>query len=400
MSSSLPLLQRTEANSSRSPSEAAPASRPTPVDPQRLAPDLGDSGPGLGPAAPPSAPAAVSAAAVAAALAMAIPPDVGLDMQRVLQRMLGNLADFLPTPASGLPTPAVIVLRLNDAPVGLGSFIGEEPRLPLGRVELKGGRIEAVVRFMLWGADVASLNDGMLALQGKLLAATQLLWGLGFLRFTALTSANPRFDTGMVAWGRTADYSLLYEHRYEATDAADSLIARIPIHADQETFNSPDRETSLVTDEMVRWDDRATAALVVRGPASLAGISALAFVATALPGGPVTLTRTFDGATGPAVNHIALGGFLAALADPVAPQRHARVAFDRFSDFLAQFSPTGGPVPLGDWNLDGRLDEYQGFALALDPPVHLAEVSERLEVTYANGTEPLDQVAVVYLRLG
>ena len=398
MSTRLPFLQRAEVNPP--PGAAATASRPAAAGLGQTPPAEGNGGQRTGSVSPAVAPVAVSAAALAPALATVVPPDVGLDVQQVLQRMLGNLAGFLPQPAVDLPAPAVIVLSLNDAPVGLGDFIGEEPRPPLGRVELKGRRIDAVVRFMVWGADAPAVNDDMLALQGNLLAATQFLWGLGFLRFGALTSSNPQLDASLEIWGRTADYSLLYEYRYEATDAAESLIARIPIHADQETFHSPPRETTVITDEMVRWDDQGAPILVVRGPASFGGISALAFVATSPPNGSVTLTRTFEGAPGPPANHLTLAGFLAALADPVAPQRHARIAFGTFGDFLAQFSPAGAPLHLGDWNLDDTPDAHQGYGLVMDPPVRLPGVFDRLEVTYGNGTEPLDQVAVVYLRLG
>ncbi len=319
-------------------------------------------------------------------------------MLQVLQRMLDDLSGFLPPPVSGLPLPSIIVVSLNDAPVGVGNFIGEQTVGLLGRAVIKGGRLDAVLRFMLWGSGLPEVNATVLALQSNLLSAIQSLWNLGFLRFTALTSSAPVFDTTLNAWGRTADYSALYEYQYFPSDDAQSLISRIPVNADQEELDSPERETFTVVDEMARWDNETAPVLAVRGPMTSGRLAALAFAA-AMPTGAVALTRTFDGAAGAPVDHPTLASFLAALADPISPQRHARVTFPTFTDFLSQFSSVGDPVQLGDWDLDDTPDDYQGFELALDPPVTLPGVIDRLEVAYGDGTEPLDQVAVLYLRL-
>ncbi len=325
-------------------------------------------------------------------------PDIGLDMQVVLTRMLDELRSFLPAPVGDLPLPGVIIISLNDAPVGLGNFIGEEGTGLLGRRVVKGGRLDAVVRFVLWGSSLPQVNAAILTLQAKLLSALQSLWANGFLRFNSLTSSNPSFDTSLSSWTRTADYGVLYEYHYYPADDAQSLISRIPIHADQERLSSPDRESAVVSDEMVRWDDQSAPTLAARGPLSSTRLAALAF-ATAMPTGAVTLTRTFDGAAGAPVDHPTLAAFLSALADPLAPQRHARVTFPTLTDFLSLFTPVGDPLQLGDWDLDSTPDDYQNFELALDPPVTLPGVFDRLEVTYRDGTEPLDQVAVFYLRL-
>ena len=165
-------------------------------------------------------------------MALVPPPPLGLDMQVVLERMLQDLSGFLPGPVNGQPLPTVILLSLNDVPVGVGNFIGEVPRLPMGRMVIKGGRLDCVVRFLLFGGSLPQVNDAVLILQANLLAAAQSLASLGFLRFTSLTSSNPAFDSTLSAWGRGADYSLLYEYRYQPTDDAQSLIARSPIAAD------------------------------------------------------------------------------------------------------------------------------------------------------------------------
>ena len=111
------------------------------------------------------------------------------------------------------------------------------------------------------------------------------------------TSPAELADTG--TWRRTADYSLLFEHRFADTDGAQSLIARIPIHTDPEQSFSPDRETTVVTDEMVRWDNESAPSLVIRGSGTVGRLGVLDFQTAMPPSGQVTLTRTFDGATTP-----------------------------------------------------------------------------------------------------
>jgi hypothetical protein len=410
-------------------------------------------------------------------------------MVRVLNRMLDELRSFL-VPVSGLPDPAAILISLNDSPVGLGKFIGEESHGPLSGVELKGGRLEGVVRFLLWGTDAPAVNETVLTLQAALLAATQSLFNRGFLRFNALTSSNPAFDSTRNAWGRAVDYSLLYEYRYPATDAADSLIARIPIHSDPEVLNSLQRETTVVTDEMVRWDNEASPTLVVKGRFSLGRLAALAFIPGTAPDGTVTLIRTFDGATGPRTTYPSLPALLAAVVDTNSPERDGQFTFNSLNDFLAAFreehdfisneehlgsepipftlrgrqiiknasnlirhfiaasgltrslqilyggglpdDDPGAPGPgqvkvdrttgglafgdavasadrviasyairalvsMGDWDEDGRTDNYQPRTLAFETPIELPSRADRFEIAHENAA--LNRTAVVYLRV-
>jgi hypothetical protein len=180
------------------------------------------------------------------------------------------------------------------------------------------------------------------------------------------------------------------------TDGAESLIARIPIHSDPEVRDSLQRETTVVTDEMIRWDNEAAPSLVARGRFDVGGLSVLTFIPSTAPSGTVTLTRTFDGAVGSPTVYLTLATFLAAVAGPDAPERHGQVTFASLGDFLVAFSAAGDPVTLGDWDLDGVPDSYQPRALALEPAIQLPGVADRLEVTYQ--ATAFDQVAVVYLR--
>ncbi len=319
-------------------------------------------------------------------------------LEQVPVDMLNALRAYLPPPVAGMPAPDVILMAANDVGVGVGNYIGGEQRGPLMQVEVKGGRLDARIRFMLWGSNANEVNVAMLALQGRLLAVREALRSVGFLKIIAQDSTLAQHDTELDAWGRLADYQVLYEFRYDHSDAAQSLIARIPINADQEQFGSAQRESTVVTDELVRWDNENAQPLVLRGRTAIGVLTALAFLGTTAPDGTVTLTRTFDGAVDPPEVHPDLVSFLAALNDPSAPQRNARLVFATLSDFLAGFTETGTPQPLGDWDLDGALDEYRMFELAISPAITLSAAGDRLEVSYGNGNEPLNQIAVLYLR--
>lgn len=334
----------------------------------------------------------------AASLNASFPASATPDMTQVLKDMLATLEGFLPTSPENLPSPTLILLKVNDAPVGLGDYIGTVA-LPLGQTELKGGRLAAIGRFILWGTTLQQANELMLTLQGNLLTAKKDLWNAGFLTFVANTAKSPQFDPSLNAWARSADYTWLYEYQYIFSDAAQSLIARIPIHADQEVENSPNRENTLVTDELTRWDNLTAPALAVRGPTNIGHLSGLIFATGTMPSGAVTLTRTFSGAPGAPTIFPTLPNFLNALSDPITPIRHAQLAFATFQDFLNACTLTTDSLTLGDWNEDSISDEYQGYTLTFAPTIPLLESADRLEIIYGDGTEPLNQVSVIYLRI-
>jgi hypothetical protein len=59
-------------------------------------------------------------------------------------------------------------------------------------------------------------------------------------------------------------------------------------------------------------------------------------------------------------------------------------------------------LELGDWNLDGTLDQYAGHDLRLGAAIVLPTPQDRLTIGYAPQAGPgtgLDQTAVVYLRV-
>lgn len=321
----------------------------------------------------------------------------GPPLDQVVTAMLGRLDDYLPLPAPPLPDPSVSVVSMNERPVGLGDRRGTETRGSFAVVALKGIRLDALVRFQLWAAGPAQAETAMTNLNSQLMADRDALWAAGFLRLMLEVAPPADYVPAPVdAWRKQADYRILYEFHYQDTDGAESLIARIPIHSDPEVRDSLQRETTVVTDEMIRWDNETAPVLVVRGRFDVGGLSALAFVPGMAPGGAVTLTRTFDGAVGPPTAYPTVADFLAAVAGSNPLDRHAQVTFASLSDFLAAFSASGDPVTLGDWDLDGVVDSYQARVLALEPLVQLPGMADRLEVTYQ--ASAFDQVAVVYLR--
>ena len=275
--------------------------------------------------------------------------------------MLNRLRTFLPpNPAFPLPEHAVSAVSVKERALGLGNRRGTEVRGVFGLLELKGLRLDAVARFELWAANPVDANAAVETLQQNLFAID--LFSEGFLRFDAKeTSSAELVDTG--TWRRTADYSLLFEHRFADTDGAQSLIARIPIHTDPEQSFSPDRETTVVTDEMVRWDNESAPSLVIRGSGTVGRLGVLDFQTAIPPSGQVTLTRTFDGAAGPLVVLATLEDFLDAVSDPVTPERQAEVTIGSLTAFLASFT-SAGLLDLGDWDDNSVIDEYQSRVLS------------------------------------
>lgn len=323
-----------------------------------------------------------------------------VDFDQIVQDMMAALDGYLPDPVTGLPNPGISLLQLNEKPLSLGNLRGMERRSLLAPVVLKGGRLDALVQFRVWGSDEAEANTAMSTLQARLVHARDELWSAGFLRVRVESSASAEEDTSAGAWKRNADYRLLYEYHYEDTDEAQSLIARIPVHADPEERDSLQRETFTVTDEMIRWDQEAASPLILTGLLRITGLSALVFDAGTTPGGQVRLLRTHTAAGAPPTDYPDAGAFIDAVTDPDSPERNGQFTFATFSDFLDAFSAAGDPLILGDWDENDVADPYQPHQWDFPAPIQLADSSDQLQVLYQpSDTEPkFDQVAVAYIR--
>jgi hypothetical protein len=313
---------------------------------------------------------------------------------------LGDRLDLLPPPPAAVPKPNVTVERIAEKLVGLGNQRGTERTESLGERTLRGGRLDARLRFQLWGDTAKAVDDAVLTLQTDLLDNGEDLRQAGFLRLNAADTTLAERVESVGGWRKATSYDVLFEYQYVDTDDADSLIVRIPVTLDPELVNSPDRELQTVTDEMARWDNEAAPALQIRGPATVRRISALVFVPGPALGGDVIVARS-DGSPG-AVTHLHdLAGFLAATGGSSPTATNADVTLTP-ANFFAGLVPTGDTLALGDWDTDGSADSYTGFDRRLDQPIELAGPEDRLIITYKAPPGPatgLDQTAVVYLRV-
>jgi hypothetical protein len=314
---------------------------------------------------------------------------------KVLAAMLDVLDNYLPpNPVLNppLPDPTLSLVSVTERSVGLGSRVGTDMRGPFTVAAVKGSRLEAVVRFQVWSDEPATIDSAVQDLVARLLADREVLRAAGFLRLALKSSGTSEIVPAVNNyWRESVDFELLYEFPYVDADDAQSLIARIPINIDDNLA-----EAMTVSDEMARWDNLTAPPLSLRGPLTIGQLSAVAFIPGTTPTGKVTVTRTFDGATGPAPIHPDLTTFLAAIADPDHPAAEGQIIFASLGDFLGAFNPAGTPITLGDWDEDLVPDEYEPLALTIAPPIKLPRVTDRFEINYE--TSPFDQVAVVYLR--
>ena len=312
--------------------------------------------------------------------------------------MLQHLEDRLPIPdpsppPNAPPAASLSLVSVAERAVGLGSRVGTDLRGPFTVAALKGLRLEAVVRYQLWAATPSEIEQAIADLIARLLADRDVLRQAGFLRVDLKHTSVSENVFAEDAWRQSVEFEVLFEFPFMDSDDADSLIARIPINVIDDFT-----ETTTVTDELTRWDNNTAPSLALRGVRKVGRLSALAYIPAAAPAGSVTLTRTFDGATGPPPTHPDLATFLAAVTDPVNPAREGQVVFASLESFMAAFTLTGTTVPLGDWDENLLLDEYESRELEIDPPIRLPNATDRLEIVY-NLTPSATDFAVVYLAV-
>jgi len=314
-----------------------------------------------------------------------------------LTEMLGLLDDFVPGPAPPLPDAAVSIANLTERSVGLGGLRGLEFRDRFQVAELKAVRLDALVRYDLWGNSPGAATQAAADVGTGLLGARDSLGRQGVLKLGVERVDPPDFFAAPLnAWRVGAVYRVLYEFPYQDAGGAESLIARIPIDVPPEEPGAAPSEQTVVTDELARWDDDAAPALVVRGRFGVGALLVLSWFSAAAPTGGVTVTRTFDGATGAPVALGSLDAFFDGVSGPAPVERHARITFPTLVDFLAAVGAAGVPAAIGDRDEDDVLDLYVPRSRAVFPPLLLATAADRLEIAY--GGAALDQPAVVYLR--
>jgi hypothetical protein len=322
----------------------------------------------------------------------------GPQLTDVITAMLTDLGGSRLVAVAALPDPNVTLERVAERLVGLGNQRGGEPAGPIGERVLRGGRLDARVRFQLWGATATGVDESVLTLQSDLLDDREDLRRVGFLKLSAVDTSVAEQVDSVGGWRKTTSYDVLYEYQYVDTDETDSLIARIPVS----TATGMVSETQVLTDEMVRWDDEKAPDLILTGPLTIDRFSALVFVPAALTG-TITTTRSSGGGNAP--THFAdLPAFVAATGGPDPAETDADVELTP-NDFFTALGPGTTTLDMGDWNADGAVDEYTSHELVLPTPIVLPTWRDRLAITYVPQVPPpgptsgLDQTAVVYLRV-
>jgi hypothetical protein len=313
------------------------------------------------------------------------------NLDDVATAMLTTLNKYLPPNAPLLPPATVTVASMAEEQVGIGRLRGT-PAEASAVATPKGIRLNAVTRFQIWAADPAAADVTIADLNMSVMGDRDTLRSQGFLKLALEVTppAESHLDS-VGGWRRYADYRVLYEFDYQDPADAQGLIARIPVHINDQ-FN----ESMLITDELTRWTNLAAPPLTVRGPAGIGGLTMLAFVPGPVPTAAVTLTRAFDGAQGPPQSFPNFKAFLAAVSGDSPKTKFGSFTFPNFTAFLSAFKSAGAPTALGDWDKNGVPDIYKPLALVIDPPIKLPRVTDRFSIAYK--ATKFDKTAVVYLR--
>jgi hypothetical protein len=309
----------------------------------------------------------------------------------MLTAMLNALETYLPPPAPPIPAASVSTVSVTERTIGLGNHRNMETRGGFAVVAIKGGRLDAVVRFHVWANQLDEVDAALNQLRDRLESDKEILRSVGFLRLAIAATSIAEFDFNLNAWVKTTDYKVLYEFSYEDNDGAESLITRIPVN-----INSEYGESTIVIGDIVRWDNETSPVLVASGSSNIRGLAALTFIPGTAPSGIVIVKRT-DGSPDPLITYPTLAEFLNAVTNPVAPIRQGQVIFATLSDFLNALPIAGTSISLGDWNADGVADTYESRQLNFTAPIVLTGAGDRLEISYQSAA--LDRVAVIYLRV-
>jgi hypothetical protein len=324
-------------------------------------------------AEPTTAAALVSAAS--SDLVGGLTPSISL--RQYIDELLDLLRPFVPPSTAGLPPNTLGIVSLNPRSLGLGGRRGMARSAGLDVAELRGGWLDTVIRFDIWGADATTVGDLAATLQAALandapeLRRARLLQ----IRLTNTSDATETADS----WRRSIDYAVLYEYHYQDTDGATSLIARVPIHGETD-FSAA--EVTTVTDHMVRWDELGAPALVITPTTTevlqVAGLTVMAFLPSGGPTGAVTRTIVRGGVP-EIVNFGSLSAFLSDFAVPLTPVE------------LLTLPP---PLLPGETQAIRAFESRQRLFV---PPVVLRG-GDRLEVRFSEAAFPGGSPSEIYLK--
>jgi hypothetical protein len=302
--------------------------------------------------------------------------------------MLGRLNGYLPPPAAPAPAHSVALVRVEEKPVGLGNQSAEERRnsFPITK---KGLRLSATARFQIWGAGPDPVEQQVAAVSHQLLADREDLVSKGFLELKLRDVTLVDHVAAVSSWRQTAEFDMLYEHEFEESDLAGGLIVRIPIEL-REQFGG-----MIITGDLAIWDASGAPALVAaRRRGTVTGLASLELLPAAPPPGTVTVTRTFDGASGAPAAFAGMAAFTAAITGP-APVRHAEVVFADLNTFLAGLGATGAPAIFVDETNAER--PFPSRSFLFPSPLQMPSPADRLEISFSGGALGAGQI--VYLRV-
>ena len=150
----------------------------------------------------------------------------GAPLDQALTAMLDVLGGYLPPLALPLPGASISVASVRERAIGIGYQRGIDVRGAFAVADLKGLRLDAVVRFQIWAANPGQLDTALNGLNTRLLADRNILWTAGVLRMALDATAVTEFVSSVDGWRGLADYRVLFEYHYSDSDGAESLIAR------------------------------------------------------------------------------------------------------------------------------------------------------------------------------
>jgi hypothetical protein len=324
-------------------------------------------------------PAAGAEAGVFTAEAGLTPP---ISLRPYVNELLDLLRPYLPPSAPGLPPNTLSLVQLSHRSLGLGGRRGLYTRGGVDVAELRGGWLDAVVRFDLWGPDLGFVNTQAADLQAALLTDNPTLRHQGLLQLSLTSSTDGPPGAPPSSWRKTLDYAVLYEYHFQDTDGAASLIARVPIDS-QTDLGATSQETTEIRNWMVRWDNEGAPALEVtappRGVVHVRGLSIAAYLPGGGPAGMVTQTVVRDGGTATT----AFGSLTAFLAD-----------FQLDSSPLSLVFP---PLPLAPGEVQ-EIHDFQVGERRFDPPIVLKGGGDLFRISFSETAFPADNPSQVYLR--
>ncbi len=287
-----------------------------------------------------------------------------------------------PSPAYQLltdPCSGLSLVRVERQPVGLGHQVGSHGSGPTALVPLLGDRLQAVVRFEVWGAKNRDVDLAIDDLHRVLLVLKEGMRALGFLSLDVADTSLARYTPEVGAWCKSTSYEVVYEFLYPDPDAAGGLIARI-----EAEINGLAKESMVVSHGMVLWSEHSAPPLEIHGgaPCTIRDLVLVYHWPEGSASGPVVIEAQFQ-------------------RDGISAFTYYK-EYVNFDEFLGAFAP---PVD----KLKMRLGEKDFMVVQLSTnrsldgiqfPLTLRGREQFLQIRHGDqNAQPLPAGALVYLRV-